>query len=61
LPLLRETGLPFINFALTYAAVIISTVAISSITYLFIEVPIIGLGSRLIESRWSLTIQPAEA
>jgi hypothetical protein len=41
--------------------VIISTVSISSITYLFIEMPMIRLGSRLIESRRSRPIQTAQA
>ena len=61
LPPLRPTGLPSINFAIMYAAVIISTVSISSITYLFIEMPMIRLGSRLIESRRSLPTQTAQA
>ena len=61
LPPLRPTGLPSINFAIMYAAVIISSVSISSITYLFIEMPMIRLGSRLIESRRSLPIQTAQA
>ena len=61
LPTLFPTGLPSINFAIMHAAVIISTVSISSITYLFIEMPMIRLGSRLIESRRSLPTQTAQA
>jgi len=61
LPPLRSTGVPLIDFSFMYAAVIISTITISSITYLFIEMPMIRLGSRLIESRRSLPIRPAQA
>jgi peptidoglycan/LPS O-acetylase OafA/YrhL len=61
LPPPRPTGVSFIDFAATYAVVVVSTVAISSITYLFIEMPMIRLGSRLIEPRRSLPIQPAQA
>ena len=61
LPPLRPTGLPAIDFAIMYGAVIISAVTISSITYLCIELPMIRLGSRLIESRRSQPIRPAEA
>ena len=61
LPPLRPTGVPFIDFLFMYAAVIISTVILSSVTYLLIEMPVRRLGSRLIESRRSLPIQPAEA
>jgi peptidoglycan/LPS O-acetylase OafA/YrhL len=61
LPPLRPSGLPFVDFTFMYAAVIISTVACSSITYLFIEMPMIKLGSRLIESRRSLPTQTAQA
>ena len=61
LPPLRPPGGPFIDFAFMYAAVIILTVTISSFTYLFVEMPMIRLGNRLIESRRSLPIQPVEA
>jgi peptidoglycan/LPS O-acetylase OafA/YrhL len=61
LPPIRPTGLPSIDFATTYAVVIVSTVTISFITYFCIEMPMIMLGSRLIESRRSLPIRPAEA
>ena len=61
MPLLRPTGLPFIDFAIMYAIVVISTVTISSVTYLFIEMPMIRLGNTLIGSRRPLPIRPAEA
>jgi peptidoglycan/LPS O-acetylase OafA/YrhL len=59
LPSFRPTDVPFIDFTIVYVAVIISTVSVSSITYLFIEMPVIRLGSRLIESRRSLPAQTA--
>ena len=61
LPPLRPTGVPFIDFLFMYAAVIISTVIFSSVTYLLIEMPVRRLGSRLIKSRRSLAIQAADA
>lgn len=61
LPPLRPTGVQFIDFAIMCAVVVIATVTISSITYLFIEMPMIMLGSRLIESRRSLPTQTAQA
>jgi peptidoglycan/LPS O-acetylase OafA/YrhL len=61
LPQHRPTGLPFIDFAFMFAVVIISTVAISSITYRFIELPFIRWGSRLIEPRRPVPIRPAQA
>ena len=61
LPPLRQTGLPVADFAIAYAMVVASTALISSVTYLFIEIPMIKLGARLIQSRRPLPVQPAQA
>ena len=59
LPPLPPIGVPFIDFAILYAAVMISTVTISSITYLFIEMPFLRWGGKLIGSRRPVPIRPA--
>jgi peptidoglycan/LPS O-acetylase OafA/YrhL len=59
LPPLHPTGVPFIDFAFMCAVVIISSVTISSVTYLFIEMPFIRWGGKLIEARWSMPIRQA--
>lgn len=51
LPALHPTGWPVINFACLYVAVAVTTVCISSITYLMIERPMIQLGGVLIAAR----------
>ena len=61
LPQPRPTGVSFVDLAIMYAAVTISTVIISSVTYVFVEMPFIRWGSKLIESRRSVPIRPAQA
>jgi peptidoglycan/LPS O-acetylase OafA/YrhL len=61
LPPFRPTGVPSADVAIMYAVVAASTVAISSITYLIIERPMIRIGSALIAARRSLAFQPAQA
>lgn len=51
LPVLRPTELPAVNVALMYAAVVIATVCVSSVTYLAIERPMIRFGAALIAAR----------
>jgi peptidoglycan/LPS O-acetylase OafA/YrhL len=51
LPVLRTTGWPIADVSLTYAAVAIVTVGISSLSYLTIEKPMIRLGNALISAR----------
>ncbi|HLJ00972.1 MAG TPA: acyltransferase [Bradyrhizobium sp.] len=60
-PPLPPTGLAPLDFAIVYAMVVASTVAISFLTYRFIETPMIRLGSTLIEARRALRIRPAKA
>src|ERR1700733_15295201 len=54
LPVLRPTGWPSADMAVMYAAVVLVTVGLSSLTYLMIEKPMIRLGSALIVARQSL-------
>jgi peptidoglycan/LPS O-acetylase OafA/YrhL len=54
LPVLRPTGWPSADMAVMYAAVVLVTVGLSSLTYLMIEKPMIRLGSALILARQSL-------
>ena len=61
LPPLHPTGLPVVDFAIAYAMVVTFTAMISFVTYLFIEIPMIKLGGRLIQSRRPLPVQPAQA
>jgi peptidoglycan/LPS O-acetylase OafA/YrhL len=60
-PQLRTTGSTPLDLVIAYAAVLALTIAISSLTYRFIELPMIRLGSMLIEYRRALRIRPAEA
>lgn len=48
LPPLHLTGMPVVDVAIAYVVAVIVTVAISSLTYLMIEKPMIRLGSALI-------------
>jgi peptidoglycan/LPS O-acetylase OafA/YrhL len=48
LPLLPSTGWPVVDWAYMYSTVVLVTVALSSLTYLMIEKPMIRLGGVLI-------------
>ncbi len=63
LPRLGLTASPTADFVIIWTAVTAVTVAVSSITYLAIEKPMIKLGSALIEARQSSTeaVQQARA
>jgi peptidoglycan/LPS O-acetylase OafA/YrhL len=46
----RPTGIPGLDFAITYAFIVTATVLISSVTYLLIEKPMIKIGNSMIGS-----------
>jgi peptidoglycan/LPS O-acetylase OafA/YrhL len=62
LPVFHLTGRPIADLASMYLVVVVITAGISSLTYLMIEKPMIGLGSSLVASRRSqsrqLDVQP---